>query len=204
MKTLKCVLVLFAFVGLLLLGCSDQLQSPVSPTDQSVQAPGSLEKSFPPREFTSDEIPTDVIDPGIFKYPDGKIMLRGHRGNVLFTAEFFPGDTDPDLLSGPGEVEINGIIDPVTGVGQFHGKLTLRPEAPKAVGGEWEFTWHGDATFSLAAWLNGPGWTLTIRDVGHGNGGALTGMQCRMDLIISFPPDMSTWTGTGQGFIISH
>src|SRR3990170_1686620 len=118
MKTLKCVLVLFAFVGLLLLGCSDQLQSPVSPTDQSVQAPGSLEKSFPPREFTSDEIPTGVIDPGIFKYPDGKIMLRGHRGPILFTAEFSLSDTGPDLLTGPGEVEINGITDPIAGVGK--------------------------------------------------------------------------------------
>ena len=204
MKALKCFAVLFSFVGLTLVGCSDQLQSPVSPTDQSISGLGSLEKSII-REFTAIMVPTGG-DPnaGFTKYPDGKIMLRGHRGNVLFTAEFFPGDTDPDLLSGPGEVEINGIIDPVTGVGQFHGKLTLRPEAPEAAGGEWEFTWHGEATFSLTAWLNGPGWTLTIRDVGHGNGGALTGMQCRMDLIISFPPDMSTWTGKGHGFIISH
>ena len=34
MKALKCVLVLFAFVGLMLVGCSDQSQSPVSPTEQ--------------------------------------------------------------------------------------------------------------------------------------------------------------------------
>ena len=198
MKTTKFLFVLFSFVGLWLAGCSDELQSPLTPIDQ-----GSLEKIIT-REFTANEIPTGIINPGIFKYPDGKIMLMGHRGTVLFTAEFLPGDTDPDLLTGPGEVQINGMVDPVTGVGQFHGKLTLRPEALEAAGGEWEFTWHGDATFSLTAWLNGPGWTLTIRDVGHGNGGALTGMQCRMDLIILFPPDMSTWTGTGQGFIISH
>ena len=197
MKTLNCVFVLLAFVGLWLAGCSDELQSPVTPIDQ-----GSLEKIIT-REFTATEIPTGIINPGILIYPDGKIMLIGHRGTVVFGATFLDG-VPPDLLTGPGDVEINGIIDPVTGVGQFHGKLTLRPEAPEAVGGEWEFTWHGDATFSLTAWLNGPGWTLTIRDVGHGNGGALTGMQCRMDLIISFPPDMSTWTGTGHGFILSH
>ena len=29
MKTFKCVLVLFAFVGLILVGCSDESQSPV-------------------------------------------------------------------------------------------------------------------------------------------------------------------------------
>ena len=39
MKTLKCVIVLLAFVGLSLVGCSDEQQSPVTPTDQ-----GSLEK----------------------------------------------------------------------------------------------------------------------------------------------------------------
>jgi hypothetical protein len=197
MKTTKFLFVLFSFVGLWLAGCSDEPQSPVTPLDQ-----GSLEKIIT-REFTATEIPTGIINPGIFIYPDGKIMLKGHRGTVAFTATFLDG-VPPDILTGPGEVEINGMIDPVTGVGHFHGKLTLRPEAPEAAGGEWEFTWHGDATFSLTAWLNGPGWTLSIRDVGHGNGGALTGMQCRMDLIISFPPDMSTWTGTGQGFIISH
>ena len=96
------------------------------------------------------------------------------------------------------------MIDPTVGTGKWYGKLLLRPEASEAAGGEWEFTWHGESMFSLTAWEDGPGWILTIRDVGHGNGGALTGMQCRMELIISFPPDMSTWTGTGHGFIISH
>ena len=203
MKTTKFFIVLLAFVGLSLVGCSDQTQSPISPNDQSISVQGSLEKKFPPREFTAIEIPDVIIDPGILIFPDGKIMLRGHRGTVTFAATFLDG-VPPDLLTGPGEVEINGIIDPVTGVGQFQGKLKLTPESPDAGGGEWEFTWHGEATFSLTAWLNGPGWTLTIRDVGHGNGGALTGMQCRMDLIISFPPDMSMWTGTGHGFILSH
>jgi len=198
MKTLKCVFVLLAFLGLSLVGCSNEQQSPVTPTDQ-----GSLEKKFT-REFTANEFPTGIIDSGIYRYPDGKILLRGHRGNVWFDAEFLPGDTDPDLLTGPGEDEINGITDPITGIGQWQGKLTLRPEAIEAAGGEWKFTWHGEATFNLTAWNGGPGWTIPLQVEGHGNGGALTGMQCRMELIISAPPDLSTWTAEAHGFIYSH
>ena len=57
MKTLKYVIVLLAFVGLSLVGCSDQTQSPISPNDQSISAQGSLEKKIPPREFTAIENP---------------------------------------------------------------------------------------------------------------------------------------------------
>lgn len=198
MKALKCVIVLFALVGLTLVGCSDELQSPVSSTDQA-----SLQKNFT-REFTANSFPTGIINPGIFKYPDGKILFRGHSGTVVFDAEYLPGDTDPDLLTGPGEVEIDGITDPNAGVGHWQGKLTFRPEAPEAAGGEWKFTWHGEATFSLTAWNGGAGWTIPLQEEGHGNGGALTGMQCRMELIISAPPDLSTWTGEAHGFVYSH
>ena len=198
MSTSKILFVLFVFVGLILVSCSDEQQSPVSSTDQ-----GSLSKVII-REFTGTDYPTGIIEPGIYRYPDGRILLTGHRGTVWFDAEFLPGDIDPDLLTGPGEVEINGITDPNTGTGQWHGKLTLMPEAPEAAGGQWEFTWHGEATFSLTAWQGGPGWTIPLAEEGHGNGGALTGMQCRMELIISAPPLLDTWTGAGNGVIISH
>ena len=67
MKALKCVLVLFSFVGLMLVGCSDQSQSPVSPTDQI-----SLEKKTI-HYFTIKDFPVPppypyVIDPGVKKY----------------------------------------------------------------------------------------------------------------------------------------
>jgi len=188
MKTLKCVLVLFTFVGLNLVGCSNESQSPVSPLEKS-----SMQKSFS-REFTGDAIPTGVDFMGIFKYPDGKVMLKDHRGPTYFTATFFDGT--PDLLTGPGYVEINGLSDYNTGVGQWHGKLTLTPDA--AEGGEWNFTWHGKAT------LGPSGWTIPLKEAGHGKGGVLGGMQCRMELIISAPADLSTWTGQSHGFVISH
>ena len=198
MKTFLCSIVLFAFVGILVIGCSDQTQSPVSPTDQS-----SLQKNFS-REFTLVGFPTGIDNPGIIKYPDGKIMLKGNQGPVYYIATFPQSDNDPNLLTGPGEIEINGMIDPVTGIGHFDGKLVLTPKAAEAEGGVWEFTWQGESIFSLTAWEDGPGWTLTLRDVGHGNGGALTGIQCQLELIVLFPPDMSMWTGTGTGFIKTH
>ena len=198
MKTLKCVLALFAFVGLMLVGCSDESQSPVSPLEKS-----SLQKSFS-REFTGDAIPTGVDFMGIFKYPDGKVMLKDHRGPTYFTATFFDGT--PDLLTGPGKVEINGLSDYNTGVGKWHGKLTLTPT--EAEGGEWQFVWHGTATFNTEAWTlpdgtKVPGWIIPLKEEGHGTG-FLTGMQCRMVLTIYAPADLSTWKGEANGFIYSH
>jgi hypothetical protein len=165
-----------------------------------------LEKKFPPREFTGEAIPTGVDFMGIFKYPDGKVMLRGNRGPTLFTAEFSPGDTGPDLLTGPGKVEINGLSDYNTGVGKWHGKLTLTPT--EAGGGEWQFVWHGTATFNTEAWTlpdgtKVPGWIIPLKEEGHGTG-FLTGMQCRMVLTIYAPADLSTWKGEAHGFIYLH
>jgi hypothetical protein len=204
MKALKCFLVLFSFVGLLLVGCSDESQLPVSPTDQSINASSALEKKFPPREFTGESIPTGVDDPGIYKYPlptDEKILLLNHRGPASFTAVYLAGDVGLDLLSGPGEVEINGLTDLRTMIGKWHGKLTLTPS--EAGGGEWQFVWHGTATFSYSAWNGTPGWIIPLKEEGHGTG-SLTGMQCRMELTIYAPPDLSTWKGKAQGFIYYH
>jgi hypothetical protein len=195
MRTLTYATVVLAFVGLALLGCADKSQPPVAPTIQSASGPGSLGKVVS-REFTFDMVPTGLTDPGIPKSPDGKVMVRGLRGPVYFTATFSNGL--PDLLTGAGDVEISFILDYNTGVGQSHGKLTLRPEAPEAAGGVWEFTWHGTGT------LGASGWTLPLKEEGHGVGGALTGMQCRLENTITTPVDVSTWAGEGQGIVISH
>ncbi|MCK7522807.1 MAG: hypothetical protein MZV64_36580 [Ignavibacteriales bacterium] len=58
MKTKKFLFVLFAFVGLWLAGCSDEPQSPVTPTDQV-----SLEK-VTIIDITALSYPTAIIDPG--------------------------------------------------------------------------------------------------------------------------------------------
>ena len=197
MKRFKCVLLLFSFMGLMLVGCSDQSQSPVSPSDKT-----SLQKNFT-REFTGTNTPDNVINLGVITYPDGKVKVRNHKAQTVFVATYLPGDTGPDILSGPGEVEINGLIDANTAIGPWQGKLTLTPEGTG--GGTWQFTWHGTSEFSPTAWQGGPGFIIPLKETGHGEGGNINGMQCRMDVMIYSALDFSGWYGeiTG-GVITSH
>ena len=196
MKTLKCVLIFFSFVGFMLVGCSDQLQSPVSPADKA-----SLQKNFS-REFTGTNTPVGVINEGIITYPDGKTKVRNHLAQTVFVATYLPGDTGPDILSGFGEVEINGLIDMNTVIGPWQGKFKLTPEG--AGGGIWQFTWHGTSTFSPTAWEGGPGFILPLQEMGHGEGGDINGMQCRMEVMIYSALDFSGWYGEVTGVITSH
>jgi len=183
-------------MAFVLLGCSDNSPVPVSPTDQSVKAPASLMKSFS-RAFTVTSVPGVPYEMGIQKTPDGKLLIRGHRAPVTVTAIFTDGSTD--LLSGPGEVEINGISDYNTGVGQWQGKLRLSPTA----GGTWEFVYHGPATLGPNAAF-GYGWTLTLKDEGHGSGGELTGMRCLLHLVVTTDVGLTAWRGDGEGVVTSN
>jgi hypothetical protein len=195
MKTRVLVLLLGIALTFVVVSCSDNPTQPVSPVGTSMSAPSRLAKTVA-TDFSFVMLPTGLTDPGITKLPDGKVMLRGLRGPVYFKATF--SDGLPDLLTGPGEVEINFILDYSSGVGESQGKLTLRPAAPEAASGAWEFTWHGTAT------LGASGWTLPLKEEGHGVGGALIGMQCRLDNIVTTPVDVSSWGGSGQGVVASH
>lgn len=195
MKTTIHVLMLCAGLAFVVMGCSDNPTQPASPAGNSVGAPNHLAKTIA-RDFTFGMVPTGLTDPGITKLPDGKVMLRGLQGPIYFTAAL--SDGVPDLFTGPGEVEINFILDYAAGVGESQGKLILRPLSPEAAGGVWEFTWHGTAT------LGESGWTMPLKEEGRGSGGALNGMQCRLENIITTPVDVSSWAGTGQGVVVSH
>jgi hypothetical protein len=195
MKILKCVIVLLAFIGLTLVGCSDQSQSPVAPTDQSISGQVSLDK-ITIREFTGTSFPIEVTNAGITKYPDGKMIIRGMLNKILFNASFTDGGTD--LLSGAGDLELNGNVDPIAGTTDWWGKLTLTPSASEAQGGQYKLTWHGRGTLSAS------GWTIPLKEVGHGEGGALTGIQCFFEHIVTAPPDLSSWTGAANGYIKLH
>jgi len=75
MKALTYAAVVLACAGISLLGCSDKLSSPVAPTDQAINQPGSLEKNII-REFSGTMIPIEVTDPGTTKVVDGKTVIR--------------------------------------------------------------------------------------------------------------------------------
>ena len=109
MKALKCFLVLFSFLGLILVGCSDQSQSPVSPTDQSINASSALEKKFPPREFTGEAIPTGLF---ILVYTNilYPLMKRyyyvNHRGPTSFTAVYVSDGEFPIYCQDLGKLKL--------------------------------------------------------------------------------------------------
>ena len=91
MKTTKFLLVLFSFVGLWLAGCSDEPQSPVTPTEQ-----GSLDK-VTIINITALSYPTGIINPGEQHLAGGNLIGR----NLVLSIRW---DSDNDL------VDANGIL----------------------------------------------------------------------------------------------
>ena len=195
MRTIFYAVAFLAMVLLALVGCSDRSVSPVSPTDQSINQPGSLEKNII-REFSGTAYPIEVTDPGTTKEVDGKTIIKGMRTKIIFNATFTDGGAD--LLSGEGDLELNGIVDFAAGTTFWWGKLKLTPAAPEALGGHWELIWHGRGTLGSA------GWTIPLKESGYGKGGSLNGLHAFFDHIITAPPDISTWTGSAEGFIKSR
>jgi hypothetical protein len=203
MKAPKCVAILLACVGFSLIGCSEQSQAPVAPSDQAAQGTASLEKRII-RDFTAAEAPDllnpagYIIDPG-FSPPHNKnkTIVRGMLLRNVVMATFLDGGTD--LLSGHGVIEMNFTIDLSANEGVCWGKLTLDPDAPEAGDGVWEITWNGTTTLGASGFVSPMKW------VGQGKGGAIDGMQLFCDdqvmTIWSFPDG---WTGAGTGSIKSH
>lgn len=195
MKTLTYAAALILAAGLMLTGCSDESSPLVAPDGPFAQSPVSLEKNAA-RDFTGVMQPTALIDPGFTKNPDGKVIIRGLMQTIRFDVTFADGGTD--LLSGVGILELNATADFSSGVGQFWGKLTLTPTAAEVLGGVWELSWHGKGT------LGPSGWIIPLKELGHGSGGALTGMQCFFEHIITAAPDFSGWTGAATGYVKVH
>jgi hypothetical protein len=195
MKALKIFAVLFSFILLLLIGCSDQSQSPISPTDQSIQAPASLQKNII-RPFTGYECGVTLVSPGDVHFADGKQITRGVQYTTRFEATFTDGQ--PDLLSGDGFLELNSTLDLTTYEDFATGKLTVTPDN-LAAGGVWEISWHSkgflapDPNDSTKIVMTYPG-----KWVGHGKGGAINGMQVFADDFIKYNPfDALDWYGDG-------
>jgi len=192
MKRLKCASILFAFVVLLLAGCSDEAQSPVTPTDQAIQAPAPLQKNFI-RYFVGKEGP-DPVDPALIVYPprivDNGKMFGSLQEHTYFHATF--SDGAPDLLSGKGVLELNYKYDPNANEGFTWGKLTVKPYALEGSEGVWEITWHGKMWVDMTT-----GQTISpLEWVGHGKGGVINGMQLHCDDTI-YMTNYLNWEGKG-------
>jgi hypothetical protein len=182
MKLVSFAVLLMAAIAFAVAGCSDNSMVPVSPTDQSVQAPASLAKQvgytfkavmgpdlIPPADY--------VIDAGNTNYPakygedsELKTTTRGFVVRSLWNVTAWdPPAPGVDLLSGTGVLEMNFNVDYVTGKGQTWGKLTVDPYNDDGV---WELSWVAPATLDPTK-----GWVCPLKGVGQGKGGAVDGMH---------------------------
>jgi len=185
MKTLKCVIVLFAFVGLSLVGCSEKSQSPVTPIDQ-----GSLEK-VTTTDYTATITIVGLVDPGSEKIVGQNLIVKDR---VVVTRY----ESENSLVNGNLLITINFRFNLNTGEGPSHGKWSIVPDAyPDAV---WEgsFTGHRTKTGESA-------WTENVSIVGKGEGGVIDGMKNFADGLI-YSDDIYERTGffgEGSGVIKS-
>ena len=221
MKALKCFLVLFSFVGLMLVGCSDQSQSPNAPLAQ-----GSLEKNIL-HYYTVIDFPIGPPQGGeIRTIPGGKIQFKKLVVWENILAQDLNSNSEP-MISGLMEHNLSTMIDVETGEGPVHGSFTLTPD-PNLVGegAKWVGTYEGFRSYNgktnvdIPAFLPYPdgvydNWTLKLKLVGHGKGGLIDGYQMFSEntlTIINFGNDQVNypfpmpqfWFGNGSGFYKEH
>lgn len=189
MKTLKCVLVLFAFAGLMLVGCSDKSQSPISADDQA-----SLAKVII-TNFTFSHYPIGLTGEGEVKLvPGGKWQIKKYGVIEQITA------SDP-IVAGNMVHYLSATFDAVTGEGPVHGSFTLTPEADVS-GGVWEGTYTGYRSRMPGSDIY---FTLPLKLVGHGKGGTIHGMQLfETSTITAWGTPPEGWYGGGEGYYKSH
>jgi len=188
MKTTKFFIILLAFVGLSLVSCSDEQQSPVTPIDQ-----GSLEKVII-TNFTLSHYPIGQTGEGEVKLVGGNWILKDVGVIEQITS------SDP-LVAGTMTHYLSARMDAITGEGPVHGSFTITPDV-NTEGGVWEGNYTGYRSRT-------PGsdtlFTLPLNVGGHGKGGTIDGMQISMDDVITAwgtPP--VGWYGSGEGFYKSH
>jgi hypothetical protein len=172
MKTLKCVIVLFAIVGLTLIGCSEKSQLPNEPIN-------SLEK-VTTIGYTGTITLVGLIDPGSEKIVGQNMIVKDRV--VLTRFE----DSSP-LITGDLLLTINSRFNINTGEGHMHGQWSIVPDVyPDAV---WEgsFTGHRTKTGESE-------WTENISTVGKGDGGVIDGMKTFADGLI-YSDDIYSRTG---------
>lgn len=200
MRTLTTAGILFACVGVALLGCTDKSQSVVTPTDQATvlkeQAP--LGKAIL-TTFTGREINPAYLDFGIVKPPTERIIIKEMLAQSQWVAPEPPATGDPRVI-GTLLISAHGALNPSTGEGPLSGKFTLEPVG----GGVWEGTWEG---YRKMTETGPPVWTWTnnLKMVAKGTGGDIDGMQLfAAEAITTQDPTGSTYSGIVNGYIKSH
>jgi len=188
MKSLKCLIVLFAFLGLSLVGCSDEPQSPVTPIDQA-----SLEKVII-TNFSLSHYPIGLTGEGEVKLVGGNWILKDVGVIELITS------SDP-LIAGTMIHYLSATMDANTGEGPVHGSFTVTPDA-NTEGGVWEGIYTGYRSKMAGSDTL---FTLPLNLLGHGKDGTIDGMQMfEDDVITAWGTPPTGWYGGGEGFYKSN
>jgi hypothetical protein len=197
MKVLKYFAVLFSFVGLLLVGCSDEMQSPVSSIEK-----GKLKKDKKNVEYTFTSVPEPfTANPADYMKIAGRTLhLKNYPVIDIISA------TD-SRVTGRMEHVLSLKLDVITGKGPCHGKFILTPTDLAATGGGvWEGKYEGYRSKTDDPYV----FMLPLKLVAHGKGGTIDGMQgfMKADLVVItndvYYPLPIYWTATGTGVIKEH
>ncbi len=183
MKTTKFLFALFTLLGFMLISCSEEQQSPVSPEES-----GSLQKVIR-EDYTGSDQPIGLIDPGRVKEEGGKRITQH-----LVVLERL--ETTTPMITGDMVADISATIDMVTGEGHMSGGGTVTPDDP-SVSGIWHWSFQGERIKTGES-----EWTTTIEIVGNGQGGLIQGRQLfATGTMLSWDVLMSYWQGTVEGFM---
>lgn len=212
MKALKCFLMLVSFMGLMLVGCSDQSQSPVSPNDQV-----SLEKKTI-HYFTCTNTPVPppypyALDPGVKQYlPNGDIHYKKVGVWEYTVTKDLDGNIDP-LGTSLMENYLSSKMNGNTGNGPSHGNLITYRAPGQEYLGIWEIQYTGYRSYMGKQIFNlpiGTGeyhfWQLPLKMVGHGKGGVVDKMKLEVETTLTtfsddaHFPEPIFWLGSGSGF----
>ena len=186
MKKFNCLIATIAFIGLLLVGCSDKSQSPIAPTDEQ----GSLEK-VTTTDYTATITIVGLVDPGSVKIVGQNMIVKDR---VVLTRY----ETSSPLVTGDLLITINSKFNLNTGEGPTHGKWSKVPDAHPDALWEGSFTGYRTKTGESA-------WTENVSIVGKGEGGVIDGMKNFADGLI-YSDDIYERTGffgTASGVIKS-
>jgi hypothetical protein len=207
MKTFKCVVVLLGFVSLLLSGCTDNATQPVSPTDQSVQGSGPLEKKTVVH-FTMYDFPVLVTGGTTWETPGGITQIKDKEVQIMVFMKYEDGTVE----RGTGTNFIGQSLNR-EGEGPAHGSFTLTLES----GGVWNGTWTGYRSYAPPApafptdplWLSFPFppipssafvFEAPLKMVAHGTGGNIDGKKfTATDVIRTFGIPPTYYYGIGEG-----
>lgn len=188
MKSLFCLIVLFAFIAFS--GCSEKSQAPVAPQDNSSTGnPASLSKMSIQKARVW-QYSIKLMDPGVRTEINGRLYWRGLKMEDRF-------ETPNPLLNGQVINTVNVTEDMTTGKGIIGGTLIVKPYA-NVGGGRWEIAYAGkiEATGATTS-------KATINGVGRGVGGDINGMIYTADFVIY--SDISeagiTWEGAGNAYL---